>query len=180
MKYNAFITSIIIGTSLFIDTQTFSQETNAYTDPSQQFQIEFPGEPETNKRTVPTEAGDIVMHTVMYEESPEKVFMLAYSNYPKELIEYSDPEVLLKSAQEGSMSNLGTSELSVNEKITYKGYSGLYYEAQSEELYVAYKIILVDNRLYQLAILQQSSPLNESEVTNYMESFRLKESVSFD
>ncbi|MCF8233346.1 MAG: hypothetical protein K9G67_04205 [Bacteroidales bacterium] len=180
MKHNMIITSIIFSLILLFNTTASSQEGYSYTDPTQQFRIEFPGEPETDRSTVPTEVGDIIMHTVMYEESLDKVYLLAYSDYPKELIELSDPVVLLESAQQGSMSNLGTNELNLNEEIVFEGFPGLYYEAQSEDLYVAYKIILVENRLYQMAILQQGMPLDEADVKSFMDSFKLFKTVSFD
>lgn len=180
MKHRTIITLVGIGIILLFNTTASSQETYSYTDPTQQFRVEFPGAPEADRSTVPTEVGDIIMHTVMFEESVDKVYLLAYSDYPKELIELSDPQVLLESAQEGSLSNLGTSELNVNEKITFKGYPGLYFEAQNEDLYVAYKIILVENRLYQMAVLQQGTPLTDADVKNFMDSFRLLETVSFD
>ena len=47
----------------------------------------FPGTPNEQRQTIPLEGyGTIEMIATMYEPSPDKIYMVAYADYPKEIV----------------------------------------------------------------------------------------------
>lgn len=159
---------IILALGLVAQAQDY-----VYIDPDKTFSIRFPAEPETGKEVVPTELGDLDMFTIMYEASYDKVYMLAYTDYPADLVNASDAAVLLNGAKEGSLGSFGISTPSYEKSITFEGHPGTYFEANGNDMYVAYKLILVENRLYQIVILQMSNPISDSEVEGFIDTFKL-------
>ncbi len=99
--------------------------------------------------------------------------MLAYTDYPADLVSESDAQVLLDGAKEGSMSSFGISKTEIDKNITFDGHPGQYFEANSNDIYVSYKLLLVENRLYQIVILQMGSPIIQNDISNFTDTFKL-------
>ena len=159
---------IILAFSLAAQAQDY-----VYVNSDKNFSIRFPAEPETGKEVVSTELGDLDMYTIMYEASDVKVYMLAYTDYPADLVSTSDADVLLDGAKEGSLGSFGISTPSYEKSINFDGYPGKYFEAEGNDMHVAYKLILVENRLYQIVILQLSNPISDSDIEGFIETFKL-------
>jgi len=166
--FSAGLIVIFLAFSFVIQAQDYT-----YIDPDKKFSVHFPGTPETGKEVVPTDLGDLDMFTVMYEASYDKVFMVAYTDYPAALVDESNAEVLLDGAKEGSLGSFGISMPSFEESITFDGHPGKYFEASGNDMHVSYKLILVENRLYQLVILQIGDPISESDVESFIDTFKL-------
>jgi len=138
------------------------------------FKASFTGTPEVSNESIPTEVGNIEMFMFMYEKSATEIELLAYSDYPSALVEASDKDQMLQDAKDGAVNNLGA--IIVEEKkITYKGYKGLEFKANSSQIYVNYKIFLVKNRLYQIAIMRDGSFASKENVDKFFDSFELIE-----
>lgn len=174
MKQINFFRSTILLLFAFSFLTITAQNSHVYISPDKAFSIRFPAEPEVNSESVPTDIGDIQMYTVMYEESINKAYMVAYSDYPADLIDASDPMDLLYGAQSGGLSSLGITEPDEQEEITFDGYPGLFFEASHDGVDVVYKVLLVKNRLYQVAVLTTGDAvITDSDLTEFIDSFNL-------
>ncbi len=137
------------------------------------FKIFFQGAPTISDETVPTEVGNIEMKTFMYEKSITEAFMVAYSDYPSALIELSDPQTLLQGGKDGALGSLGISTLDEEREIELDGNPGLYFKGNNSSYYVVYEVYLVDNRLYQVAILRDGSYPSQEDVDSFIGTFEL-------
>jgi len=139
------------------------------------FFIKFPGEPTYSAEDVETAVGKLKMYTYLYEESDNAAYMVAYIDYPDDMVEESDNDVLLDAALEGALSSWGIDLDKVNKEITWhSGYKGIYTKESSGDTYSAYEVILVDSRLYQLAILQYGKSIPKKTISTFFDSFELK------
>lgn len=138
------------------------------------FKVNFAGTPEITSESVATEVGSIEIFMFMYEKSLTEIELLAYSDYPSALVEMSDEDKMLQDAKTGAISNLEASIVEEKE-ITYKGYKGLEFKANSAQIYVNYKIFLVKNRLYQIGLMRDGSFASEENVNKLFDSFELIE-----
>ncbi len=176
----------VSGCSLFQKDTTddggdSASDMQAYKSEDGNFSIMFPGTPEQSFEQVPTEVGDIGMTTLMYEESVTKVYMVAYADYPSELVEASDPDVLIQAAKDGALSSQQMNNLDEETDISINGYTGLYFKANNGQYYISYKIYLVNNRLYQIGILRDGSYATLEDEAAFLDSFTLlKDSKSVD
>ncbi len=167
--------------ALFILSNQFINQTLAqaykYVDKDKAFSIEFPGKPDTSKQVVPSDIGNLDMYLVLYEKSIDEVYMLAYTDYPEDIIVASDSKDLLEAAIEGSMSSFGITEPDYEKEITVDGNPGIVYEAniKSDEnsMHVINKTIFVKYRLYQILILYQNSEIPEKDSKAFYNSFKL-------
>ncbi len=139
------------------------------------FFIVFPGEPEYSVENVKTAVGKLEMNTYLYEESIDVAFMVAYIDYPNDVVEESDSDELLDAALGGALGSWGIDINKVSlETRWHDGYKGIYCKDSNDDTYVAYEVILVKNRLYQLAILQNGKAISKKTLKSFYDSFELK------
>lgn len=136
------------------------------------FEINFMKAPKIESQNVPTEVGDIEMVTFMYEKSATEAYMVAYADYPSAIIEASETEELLKGGKSGAAQSLGINEYSEEKEISMHEFPGLHFKGKSANgTYVVYDIYMVNNRLYQIAILRDGSYPSEESISNFNGTF---------
>lgn len=159
-------------------TKTENSETSdepkreKYRSDAGSFAIDFQGTPEVTTEEVPTEVGSIMVTMYMYEKSRKEVHIVGHSDYPAELVALSDPMEMLKGAQEGVTGNLEA--VPTDEKTSeFEGNKALEFRASGSGFNLAYKLILVGNRLYQIGIMKETDEVTAEEVDAFIGSFEL-------
>lgn len=144
-----------------------------YSSEDGRFKIMFQGEPKQEEQIVPTVAGNIEMVTFMYEKSITEVYMVAYSDYPSQMVEESSVDEILANSKQGSSGNMGITEFDEEAEIEIDGNPGLFYKGKTGSLHVEYKLYMVSNRLYQLAIIRDGSYSQPERSSEFFDSFQL-------
>jgi len=157
-----------------VDEADDNTASDKYYSEDGRFKVNFSGTPEVSNESVPTEVGNIEMYMFMYEKSITEAEMIAYSDYPSDLVAASNTDDMLQGAKEGAVGNLGAT-ITAEKEITYGKYKGLEFKANSTQFYVNYKIFLVNNRLYQIAIMRDGSYASQENVDKFFNSFELIE-----
>ena len=131
------------------------------------FSVMMPGTP-TEESESTAEGIDIHMFSA---ESGSTAYVVGYSDFPQEIIDVTDPEMLLGFAQDGAV---GSGALISEAPITLNGYPGkdLKFEEASEGLIIYARIYLVDNRLYQVIATTEDSDM-PTEISEFLDSFKL-------
>ncbi len=143
---------------------------NRFVSEDGSFKINFPGEPSKEESPVETELGVLEMVTYMYEEG-KSAYMVAYSDYPAAAIEAAEPYDLLDGAKGGYVGNIGLELKKEDNKSELDGVPGIYFEAEGGGYYTAVQDYLLDNRLYQVAILRLDRAPTEKEIEAFIKSF---------
>lgn len=139
-----------------------------------QFLITFPGEPEYSSDDVETAVGVLKMNTYLFESSSDAAYMVAYIDYPSEMVEESDVDVLLNAALEGALESWGMDVGNAKKETTWHGgHKGIFVRENNDDTYTAYEVILRENRLYQIAILQYGKPIAKKTISSFYDSFKL-------
>ena len=139
------------------------------------FFIIFPGKPSFSVEDVKTAVGKLKMYTYLYEESSDVAYMVAYIDYPADMVEESDNDVLLEAALEGALSSWGIDIDQADKETTWhSGYKGIFCNERNGDTYAAYEVLLAENRLYQIAILQYGKPISKKSLSAFYDSFELK------
>ncbi|MFT6984078.1 MAG: hypothetical protein ACJAUD_002858 [Crocinitomicaceae bacterium] len=138
------------------------------------FSINFlGGNPDDIASVIPTDVGNVEMHTLLHEKSVTEALMVAYSDYPSESVNESNSAELLEGARNGAIENLEISAPEIEEKIELDGHPGLYFTGNNGRYYVTYNVFLVGNRLYQVAALRDGSYASDQVIDDFIGSFKL-------
>ncbi len=133
--------------------------------------MKFLGDPRVKLDPIQTEFGEIESMSFIYERNIIETYMVAYTDYPSMMVDASAPMALLQGAKEGSM--LDGAEIDMEQEIEIKGYPGLYFKSTFDGIYSEYKLYLVENRLYQVAILRDGDYATPAESDEFFNSFQL-------
>ena len=139
------------------------------------FKVKFAGEPKVNSDIVPTDVGNIEMMSFLYEKSLTEAYMVAYSDYPSALVEQSSANDMLIGARDGSSGKIGITSFDLDEEIEIDGNPGRYFKGKAKSIHAEYKIYLVGNRLYQVAILRDGAYSMPKRSDEFFNSFQLVE-----
>jgi len=152
-----------------------AQDGHKLTSIKGKFYILFPGEPEYTVEDVETAVGMLKMYTYLYEESENAAYMVAYIDYPEDMVEESDNDVLLNAALDGALGSWGIDVNKVKKETSWHdGYKGIFCRDSNGDTHAAYEVILAENRLYQIAILQYGKPIPKKVLSSFYDSFELK------
>jgi len=143
------------------------------TAPDGSFTIMFPGPPEFSSETIETEFGMLDNYMFIYEHSYSLAYMVAYSDYPDQHFEGEDSFDLLTNAMYGFIGEIG-SKPEKTEKIRLDKYPGLEFTASGNGYSVYMRDYLVNNRLYQIGIMNSSEKVNEGDAIAFFNSFSIK------
>ncbi len=69
---------------------------------------------------------------------------------------------------------MGLNKVADND-ITFENHPGKQFQLQNEEETIVFRLILVEQRLYVLAVNQQNDNLSEDSMNTFFESFKLLE-----
>jgi len=143
---------------------------NVLTDPYGNFQATFPIEPAYSYQDIATAVGNVRMYLFVYETN-DVAYMVSYVDYPADMVANADKDVLLKGALNGYLNSLNL-KLSSEMKINYENHPGLMFYGDDGQKYTVLRDYMVNNRLYQLAILQMGK-IDVRDENDFFDSFVL-------
>ncbi len=132
------------------------------------FSIKFLGVPDFSVEPIETDYGFFDMNFYTYEDSSYKAYMLAYIDYPGELFEDKDVDLILEDVVSGMMEGMN---IDYTGDLSKDGYPGKAVSANNGEMYMDADIFLVGNRLYQIAVVDFYSYAIDS--FEFLDSFEL-------
>jgi hypothetical protein len=151
-----------------------SSQAQSHTSKEGNYSINFPKTPTLKQNTVPLEGGrSTEMFSAMYEASKNKAFFVMYAdglsaNFAANLSE--DEQVTkIKDAFVKNLNAVITSE----KEMTISGHKGLFIKAKGEKVYTHYLFLLVDDRIYQVFIIQRGKDIKDKESKAFFDSFKL-------
>jgi hypothetical protein len=155
------------------ETKTTASESEVFVAEDGSFSVFFPDTPEKEEESVDTEVGVITLVTYIFEESMDKAYMVAYSDYPDLLIMMANTKDLLQGGKQGALASLGIDNLLEENDIEKGGVEGLYFRGNDgSDYHVEYEIYLKGNRLYQIAIIETGGRANSDKDQLFFESFK--------
>jgi hypothetical protein len=145
-----------------------------FTSDAGKFTINFKEKPMEQEQDVPTAVGNVKMYMFMHEESRSKAYMVAYCDYPADMIKEANAVELLQGSKEGVV---GKFEAQIkDEKVAkFQGHDAIDFTASGPQYHTAYKLVLAGNRLYQVGILQDGGPVTQSDIDTFIGSFKINE-----
>jgi len=149
--------SALAGNSAIEEENSIPEEGDLFTSKDGKFKINFSGTPTESSDIVPTEVGNIEMTSFMYEKSATEAYMVAYNDYPSEMVKNSSVDDLLDGAKNGSSSSLGITQFDIDKKMEIEGNPGRHFKGTNGAYYAEYKLFLKGNRLYQIALIRDGS-----------------------
>ena len=121
--------------------------------------------------TVEAPKGDINFDLIATHPSSSR-YVVAYSEEViPERVENAQ-EVLERSRDYIIENKIGLNKIA-DDNITFEDYRGLQFQLQNDQETIVYRLMLVKQRLYVLAVNQQNDHLSKDSIATFFESFKL-------
>ena len=140
------------------------------------FSVIFPDSPTVKSKVINSpEVGQIRLKQFFYEKEQTQAWLVSYSDYPAQMIRLGSNKRLLKGIRNQILQSLGSSAVNPQELKLEDQYEGISFEAYSsrQKMDVAYRIYLVNNRVYQLALFSSIGKFSPETINAFMDSFKL-------
>jgi hypothetical protein len=146
-----------------------------YTPKEGNFLIRFPGKPKVTTQTTKSPIGDVKVFTATYATSDGNVYMVSYSDLPAGATKPENLSTLFEGVREGAKGKDG--EVLVSERFEFgpdklPGYE-LELKKEKGNQRVKFKVIVRDNRLFQLAVVGSKDFAQGNEAAAFLKSFTL-------
>lgn len=144
-----------------------------YTSAQGKYTANFPGKVQQQKKSAPTEAGDIQIHLDIVAIGNDLAFIISFNDYP-EAIKAANPENVLAGVRDGNKGADGEivsdeaikfgPEKLAGRKVTIK---------KPGELYLKTLMVLKGARLYQVMVVGKKEQINSKGVEDFHKSFQI-------
>lgn len=141
------------------------------------FSVLMRGEPEYDKRSIPTPAGPIVAH--LYASSRrDSVVAIGYTDYPLGMVVGGTPEQVFAPARETWVKRVNGKIRSQDNRLKLDGkHPGMEFFATGRndgvESFVQARFYLVEQRLYQIVFMGRDREVPQGVVNRFLNSFKL-------
>ncbi|MEB3268221.1 MAG: hypothetical protein VKJ09_06760 [Leptolyngbya sp.] len=165
-------------TLLLVAACNTAPKIETFTSDNGGFVVSTPIVLEEATQSVDTAVGPIDIYTYTAEDR-NAAYVVAYSDYPAEIVAQNDPATMLNGSRDGAVGNVGGTLISEDE-IELGGNPGrsLVIDAQTEDGQAATvnaRIYLVDNRLYQVLVVVPKGEEDKVDIQGFLDSFTLTE-----
>ncbi len=173
--HRSFFISALISLTL-LTAAAFGQSTPAWqkvTSAEGKFEVSFPFKPESGQNSFGVGENKVKM-TLFTAEVPEGAFLVTYMDFNSDI---TDPNEALSLAQKLSVGSVDGTLLS-SSATTFMGHPArefkLRIELTDDLIMVAWvKAVLVERRLYQIAVVTSEANINGPMFSQFVSSFRL-------
>ncbi len=162
--------AVVYGAIHLIGGDDELKEFESYHSDEGRFSALFPGKPTKIMQSMDTPAGKVEL--VMYQGGAEETgFIVGYCDYPQEVIDKPNLQKILDGARDGAIRNI-QGELIEETKLEFHGYIGREIKIKApQDLIIKARMILIDNRLYQVMVVSPSADIIEEKGAEFLESF---------
>jgi hypothetical protein len=127
------------------------------------FSIRFPGKPKETTQVTKSPIGDVKVYTATYAHSDGNVYMISYSDLPSGAAKPENLGTLFDGVREGAKGSDGTVLKGDRVEFGPDKLPAYDLEVKKGNQHVMFKIIVRDNRLYQLALVGSASFVEKSK-----------------
>jgi hypothetical protein len=147
----------------------------AYSPKDGNFSVRFPGKPKETTQTTKTDLGTLNVFTATYATSDGSVYMVSYTVFPAEAAKPETREALYDGVRDELKGKDGKVLATKDKEIGAKKLSGqeIDVERDSGKLRLRFRVVLHDNRLFQVAVIGTKKFVEGKDATGFLDSFEL-------
>jgi len=134
------------------------------------FEVLMPADIVQKKDEVNTDYGKVDLYSFT-GDAEGLTYMISYVDYPDAVIEMVSPNTLLQKGKTAAVENMQLVNVVEGLESELNGAHGLRFKGQNGSEFVLFYALLIDNRLYQVALSKMGSYPLEQNVNTYFDSF---------
>ena len=141
---------------------------------SAKFTALFPPGTITQEQEIAEDEDSAIEFDIVAANLDNSRYVVAYSE-PLEPSRVENPDRFLETAQQTIVDDESGFRIIANDAIEFEGFPGKQFQTRNDKETFMFRLILVDDRLYVLAVNQPNDNLSEETINQFFQSFQLLE-----
>lgn len=166
--------ALLAGFVFLASSGLTAAQPGAHSDADGKYRVKFPGAPRLSTKDANTAVGDLQVAVAVYANSDGGVLMVSYTDFPESATKPANHGTLFDGIRDGVK---GGGKLVSDEKNLTYGPDKLPFREfvveKDRKQRIRCRVILRDNRVYQLAVIGTAEFVGGKEATAFLESFEL-------
>lgn len=154
---------LLVPAALLADGETFHPKDGKFT-------AKFPGKPKENTQTADTAVGSLKVYTATFATPEANVVMVSYTDFPAGAVKPENHASLYDGVKEGLAKN-GKVVSEKDIKVGPDKLEGKEYLIDKGKQQTRFRVVVKDNRLYQVAALGTGEFVTGTDATAFLDSF---------
>jgi hypothetical protein len=164
------------GFALVVLAGSVVAQPGAYSSDEGRYSVRFPGPPKVTEQTAKTALGELKVTVAVFANSDGHTFIVSFTDFPESATKLASHATLLDGIRDG-VKGSGGKLIAEEKKLTFgpnKLPSREFVVEKDKKQRVKCRVILRDNRVYQLAVIGTAAFTGGKDATSFLESFELK------
>jgi hypothetical protein len=164
------------GFLLVVLAGAVAAQPGAYPSAEGRYTVRFPGPPRVTEKTTKTALGELKVTVAVFANSDGSTFLVSFTDFPESATKPANHATLFDGIRDG-VKGSGGKLIAEEKKLTF-GPNKLPFREfvveKDRKQRVKGRVILRDNRVYQLAVIGSPEFISGKEAAGFLESFELK------
>jgi hypothetical protein len=161
----------VLAVALLPAAAAAQQPRERYTSKDGRFTVKFPGKPKESEKTTATALGEVAVVTASYATAGGNVFLVTSSEFPAEATKPERLGTLFDGVRESLKGKDGQVLSDESVMVGKDRWPGRDVEIEKGKLRMRFRLVVRDDRLYQVAVLGTKSFATGKDATTFIESF---------
>ncbi len=144
-----------------------------YSPPGGRFAITFPGTPESKTQKARTPLDELSVHTATYATRDGNVFLVSYTDFPAEAARPANRNTLFEGVRNGLKGKDGKVLTTLDFTVGEDKSPGQELELEKGKQRIRIRVILHENRLYQVGVVGTAAFVKSDPANHFMKSFEI-------
>lgn len=169
--------TVVLGAAaVFFAGAAGAQPGEMYASPEGKYTVKFPGKPKVAPpQTTKSAIGDLRVNVATYATADANVYMVSYTDFPAAAVKAENHKTLFDGVQDGVKGSKG--ELVSEKELTFGPDKlparELIVDKDKGKQRVRLRVVLRDNRLYQVAVIGTAEFVSGKDATAFIDSLDL-------
>ncbi len=149
------------------------QPGEAFAPKDGKFTVRFPGKPKETPQTAKSALGDLKVFTATYATADGNAYLASYTDFPPGTAKPENRNTLLDGVRDGLKGKDGEILADNEIELGKDKLPAREYEVKKGKQVIRFRVVLRDDRLYQVAVVGTADFVSGKEAKGFLESFAL-------
>lgn len=166
--------ALVAGFVLVACVGVASAQPREYVSGEGKYSVKFPGAPKVSAQTNKSAVGDLTVNIATYANSDGSAFLVSYTDFPEKATKPENHATLFEgirkgvTGKDGKLSGEETKHEIGPDKLPCREFT-----VEKGKQRIRYRVILRDNRVYQIAAIGTEAFATGKEGTAFLDSFQV-------
>lgn len=165
--------AVVAGGVLVAVVGTALAQPDPYSSAEGKYSAKFPGPPKVTSKTTKSAVGELTVNFAIYANADGGAFLISHTDYPAAATKPENHKTLFDAVRDDVKGRDG--KISDEKELAYgpDKLPGREFAVEKDKQRIRYRVLLCDNRLFQIAVIGSKDFVAGKEAGAFLDSFQV-------